>query len=69
MEEYHLTPDELIAKAFRIIQVLAVAITPNGKSEWICAVKKTIRKRWQCPCRAPAKQKSAFISTRQMDFR
>jgi hypothetical protein len=35
MEEYHLTPDELIAKDFRIIQ---------SSSEWIAAVRKVYKK-------------------------
>jgi hypothetical protein len=37
MEEYHLTPAELIAKAFRIIQS---SRRGYGKGEWIAAVKK-----------------------------
>src|SRR5262245_49359360 len=40
MEEYHLTPDQLIAKAFRIIQSSRPGYYPNGESEWIAAVKK-----------------------------
>src|SRR4030095_975872 len=35
MEEYHLTPDELMAKDFRIIQ---------SSSEWIAAVRKVYKK-------------------------
>jgi hypothetical protein len=44
MEEYHLSPDELIAKAFRIIQSSRRGYYPNGKSEWIAAVRKVYEK-------------------------
>jgi hypothetical protein len=40
MEEYDLSPDELIAKAFRVIQSSRCGYYPNGKSEWIAAVKR-----------------------------
>jgi hypothetical protein len=40
MEEYGLTPDELIAKAFRVIQSSRLGYYPHGKSDWIAAVKK-----------------------------
>jgi hypothetical protein len=40
MEEYHLTADELIAKAFRMIQSSRRGYYPNGEKEWIAAVKK-----------------------------
>jgi hypothetical protein len=39
MQEYNLSPDELIAKAFRIIQSSRRGYYPNGKSECIAAVK------------------------------
>jgi hypothetical protein len=39
MQEYNLSPDELIDKAFRIIQSSRRGYYPNGKSEWIAAVK------------------------------
>jgi hypothetical protein len=35
MEEYHLTPDEMIAKDFRMIQSSPRGYYPHGKSEWI----------------------------------
>jgi hypothetical protein len=35
MEEYHLTPDEMIAKDFRMIQSSRRGYYPHGKSEWI----------------------------------
>jgi hypothetical protein len=41
MEEYHLTPDELIAKDFRMIQSSWRGYYPRGKSEWIAAEKKS----------------------------
>src|SRR5215831_20151253 len=44
MEEYHLTPDELIAKAFRMIQSSRHGYYPNGKKEWIAAVKNVYEK-------------------------
>jgi hypothetical protein len=44
MEEYDLSPDELIAKDFRIIQSSRLGYYPNGKSEWIAAVKKVYEK-------------------------
>jgi hypothetical protein len=40
MEEYHLTPDELIAKDFRMIRSSRRGFYPHGKSDWIAAVKK-----------------------------
>jgi hypothetical protein len=44
MEEYHLSPDELIAKAFFIIQSSRRGYYPNGNSEWIAAVRKVYEK-------------------------
>jgi hypothetical protein len=44
MEEYHLSPDELIAKAFRTIQSSRPRYYPNGKNEWIAAVKKVFKR-------------------------
>jgi hypothetical protein len=44
MEEYDLTPDELIAKDFRRIQSSRSGYYPNGKSEWIAAVRKVYEK-------------------------
>jgi hypothetical protein len=40
MEEYHLTPDELIAKDFRVIQSSRPGYYPNDKRNWITTVKK-----------------------------
>ena len=40
MEEYRLTPDELIAKDFRMIQSSRRGHFPQGKSDWIAAIKK-----------------------------
>jgi hypothetical protein len=40
MEEFHLTPDELIAKAFRVIRSSQPGYYSHGKNEWIAAVKK-----------------------------
>ena len=44
MEEYHLSPDELIAKAFRMIQSSRRGYYPRGKNEWIAAVKKVYKR-------------------------
>jgi hypothetical protein len=44
MEEYHLTPDELVAKAFRMTQSSRQGYYPNGKNEWIAAVKKVYKR-------------------------
>jgi hypothetical protein len=44
MEEYHLTPDELIAKAFRMIQSSRRGYYPYGMSDWIAAVKKVYKR-------------------------
>jgi hypothetical protein len=40
MEEYQLTPDELIAKDFRMIRSSRRGFYPHGKSDWIDAIKK-----------------------------
>jgi hypothetical protein len=40
MEEYGVSPDELVAKAFRVIQSSRRGYKPYGKREWIAAVKK-----------------------------
>jgi hypothetical protein len=40
MGEFDLSPDELTAKEFRIIQRSRRGYYPNGKSEWIAALKK-----------------------------
>src|SRR5262249_46303124 len=37
MEEYHLTPNELIAKDFRMIRSSRRGFYPHGKSAWIAA--------------------------------
>ena len=44
MEEHDLSPDELIAKDFRIIQSSRRGYYPNGESEWIAAPKETYEK-------------------------
>jgi ROS/MUCR transcriptional regulator protein len=40
MEEYGLSPDELIAKEFRIIRSSRRGYQPHGKRDWIAAIKK-----------------------------
>jgi hypothetical protein len=42
MDEYRLSPDELIAKEFRKIQSSRRGYHPHGKSDWIAAIKKSI---------------------------
>jgi hypothetical protein len=44
MEEYGLSPDELIAKDFRMIQSSRRGYYPHGKSDWIAAIKKVYRR-------------------------
>jgi hypothetical protein len=44
MEEYCLRPDELIAKAFRVIQSSRRDYLPYGKSDWIEAIKKLYKR-------------------------
>src|SRR5215475_10371354 len=40
MQEYDLTPDELIAKDFRMIQSAGRGFYPNDKNDWIAAMKE-----------------------------
>jgi hypothetical protein len=40
IEEYELSRDELITKAFRLIQSSRRNYRPNGRSEWIAAINK-----------------------------
>jgi hypothetical protein len=40
MEEYDLTPDELIAKDFRVIQSSRRGYFPHGRSDWLLAIKR-----------------------------
>jgi hypothetical protein len=44
MQEYGLSPDELIAKDFRIIQSSRRGYQPYGKREWIAAIKKVYQR-------------------------
>jgi hypothetical protein len=44
MEEFDLSPDELTAKDFRSIQSSRHGYYPNGKSEWIAAMKRVYEK-------------------------
>ena len=44
MEEYRLSPDELIAKDFRIIQSSRRGYFPHSKSDWIAAIKKVYKR-------------------------
>jgi hypothetical protein len=44
MQEYGLSPDELIAKNFRIIQSSRRGYQPYGKSEWIEAIRKIYKR-------------------------
>ena len=45
MDEYELSPDELIAKAFRVIQSGRAAYEPYGKRQWITAIQKFYRQK------------------------
>jgi hypothetical protein len=44
MKEYGISPDELIAKDFRVIQSSRRGYQPYGKSEWIAAIKEVYRR-------------------------
>jgi hypothetical protein len=44
MQEYDLSPDELIAKDFRMIRSSRPGFYPHGKKDWIAAVKKVYKK-------------------------
>jgi hypothetical protein len=44
MEEYGLTPDELIAKDFRVIQSSRCDFVPNGRREWISAIRNVYKR-------------------------
>jgi hypothetical protein len=44
MAEYHLTPDQLTAKGFRIIQSSRPGYYPHGKNDWIHAVNKVYKR-------------------------
>ena len=48
MEEYDLSPDELIAKDFRMIQSSRRGFYPNGKSDWIDTLKSFINRAKAC---------------------
>jgi hypothetical protein len=43
MEEYGLSPDELIAKVFRRIRSSRRGLYPYGKKDWIVAIKKVYK--------------------------
>jgi hypothetical protein len=45
MDEYELSPDELIAKAFRVIQSGRAAYEPYSKRQWITAIQKFYRQK------------------------
>jgi hypothetical protein len=44
MEAYGLTPDELIAKDFRVIQSSRRKYFPHGKGDWIAAIKQVYKR-------------------------
>jgi ROS/MUCR transcriptional regulator protein len=44
MQEYGLSPDELIAKDFRIIQSSRHGYQPYGKKDWIAAIKRVYKR-------------------------
>jgi hypothetical protein len=44
MAEYRLSPDELIAKDFRIIQSSRPGYQPYGKREWVAAIKRIYKR-------------------------
>jgi hypothetical protein len=44
MEEYRLTPDELIAKDFRLLRSSRRDFVPHGRREWIAAIRKVYKR-------------------------
>jgi hypothetical protein len=44
MEEYGLTPDELIAKDFRLLRSSRPGFVPHGKRGWIAAIKDVYKR-------------------------
>src|SRR5216684_999083 len=44
MQEFGLSPDELIAKEFRVIQSSRKGYHPYGKNDWVTALKKVYKK-------------------------
>jgi len=44
MAEYRLSPDQLIAKAFRLFRSSRPGFSPHGKSDWIAAIRQIDRK-------------------------
>jgi hypothetical protein len=49
MEEYELSPDQLIAKAFRILQSSRRGFKHNGKGEGIASIKSIYKKKGVAP--------------------
>jgi hypothetical protein len=45
MEEYELSPDQLIAKAFRVLQSHDPGFRANSKAEWVAEVKKIYKRK------------------------
>jgi len=43
MAEYRLSPDQLIAKAFRLFRSSRPGFSPHGKSDWIAAIRQIDR--------------------------
>jgi hypothetical protein len=61
MEEYHLTPDQVIAKGFRIIQSSRPGYYTHGKNDWITAKKKVYENDREGLCRTSARQAETSI--------
>jgi hypothetical protein len=45
MDEYKLSPDQLIAKAFRVLQGSHPGFKPNNKADWAAAIKRIYKKK------------------------
>jgi len=43
MDDYHLSPDQLIAKDFRTLRSSRPGFQPYGKSDWIAAIRRIYR--------------------------
>src|ERR1051325_11365134 len=45
MENYKLSPDQLIAKAFRVLQSRDPGFRANSKAEWVADIKKIYKRK------------------------
>ena len=60
MNEYKLSPDELVAKAFRIIQSCQPGFKPNTKAEWVDATERNFARLLRLRGNAECREQSAY---------